>query len=62
MPQAEVILVELQLFSSNPDNLTAVNKTLYFVAEDCEHGRELWKYGGDFSWNLFLPAIIKNDD
>src|SRR6266576_2726596 len=32
--------------SSNPTSLTNVNGTLYFIADDGVHGRELWKSDG----------------
>src|SRR5262249_40965049 len=32
--------------SSNPEQLTSVNGTLFFVANDGTHGRELWRSDG----------------
>ena len=37
-----------------PKNLFNLNGTLYF-----QHGDALWVYEPDFSWELFIPAIIK---
>ena len=31
--------------SSEPQNLTAVGKTLFFTASDVRHGNELWRAG-----------------
>jgi hypothetical protein len=50
------------LRGSSPQDLTNVNGTLYFAADDGSHGVELWKSGEgapDFPWEIFYPAIIK---
>ena len=43
--------------SSNPDQLTAVNNTLFFRANDGASGVELWKSDGTAAGTLFLRDI-----
>src|SRR2546425_8174835 len=42
------------LNSSRPDNLTNVNGTLFFVADDGMHGRELWKSDGSATGTVLV--------
>ena len=43
--------------SSSPQNLTAVNGVLYFVADDGTHGRELWKSDGTADGTVMVKDI-----
>lgn len=43
--------------SSNPQQLTAVGNTLFFVAEDQTHGQELWKTDGTEAGTLLVKDI-----
>jgi len=43
--------------SSNPAWLTDVNGTLFFFADDGEHGRELWAYKFITS-RLYMPMLL----
>lgn len=45
---------------SNPQSLTNVNGTLFFVADDGLHGRELWKSDGTEAGTVLVADI--NDD
>jgi ELWxxDGT repeat protein len=45
------------LTDSSPQNLADVNGTLYFSADDGEHGRELWKSDGT-SFGTFMAKDI----
>lgn len=42
---------------SYPENLTAVNGTLFFTARDDDHGRELWRTDGSAAGAVFLKDI-----
>ncbi len=44
--------------SSHPNWLTDVNGTLFFLADDSEHGRELWAYPYVVS-RQYLPMMIR---
>ncbi|MEO1430701.1 MAG: ELWxxDGT repeat protein [Cyanobacteria bacterium J06633_8] len=44
--------------SSNPDKLTDVNGTAYFVANDGKNGTELWKSDGTESGTILVKDII----
>ncbi|NQT14083.1 MAG: hypothetical protein HQ582_15120, partial [Planctomycetes bacterium] len=44
--------------SSNPQNLTDVNGTLFFTADDGETGRELWKSNGTASGTVLVKDIV----
>jgi ELWxxDGT repeat protein len=43
--------------SSYPNNLAAVGGTLYFQADDGEHGRELWKSDGTIAGTTLVKDI-----
>ena len=43
--------------SSYPDDLTAVGGTLFFSADDGEHGRELWKSDGTAEGTVLVEDI-----
>src|SRR5207247_222215 len=43
--------------SSNPQQLTNVNGTLFFVANDGTHGRELWKSDGTAAGTTLVKDI-----
>lgn len=43
---------------SRPKELTNVNGLLYFVAEDAQHGRELWKSDGTAAGTVMVKDII----
>jgi len=45
------------LASSEPSWLTDVNGTLFFIANDGEHGRELWAYPYIVS-RQYLPMLL----
>lgn len=48
--------------SSSPSNLVVFQDTLYFVAHDGQHGRELWAWAGDTSSSDSpLPAKLVAD-
>src|SRR5205085_187558 len=44
-------------FGSNPSNLTNVNGTLYFTANDGPHGYELWKSDGTTAGTVLVKDI-----
>ncbi|MCH8045807.1 MAG: hypothetical protein IID44_19010, partial [Planctomycetes bacterium] len=46
---------------SNPTNLTAVGEVLYFVADDGEHGRELWTSDGSEAGTVLVKDIRTDD-
>ena len=48
--------------SSNPQNLTDVNGTLFFTADDGETGRELWKSNGTASGTVLVKDINSGTD
>ena len=41
-----------------PTELTALDKTLYFVADDGIHGHELWKSDGSESGTVMVKDIF----
>jgi ELWxxDGT repeat protein len=41
----------------SPDNLTNVNGTLFFTADDCIHGKELWKSDGTDTGTVMVKDI-----
>ncbi len=43
--------------SSSPDQLTMVNNTLYFTADDGIKGRELWMSDGTFQGTVLVKDI-----
>ena len=43
---------------SQPQDLTAVGSTLYFVADDGVHGRELWKSDGTSSGTSLVADLV----
>ena len=43
--------------AANPDFLTDVNGTVFFVADDGAHGRELWKSDGTAAGTVLLRDI-----
>ncbi|HUT93242.1 MAG TPA: Ig-like domain-containing protein [Thermoguttaceae bacterium] len=43
--------------SSDPQELTAVGGTLYFTADDGDHGRELWKSSGTAGGTVMVEDI-----
>ena len=45
-------------FSSSPSNLTNVNGTLYFTAQDNAHGLELWKSDGTEAGTVLVKDIL----
>ncbi len=45
-------------YDSNPMNLTDVNGTLYFMANDNVNGRELWKSDGTESGTVLVKDIV----
>ena len=45
--------------SSNPFDLTAVNGTLFFSADDGVHGRELWKSNGTVAGTVLVKDIAQ---
>src|SRR5262245_51203926 len=44
-------------FGSDPDALADINGTLYFVADDGVHGRELWKTDGTEKGTVLVKDI-----
>lgn len=44
--------------SSKPDQLVNVNGTLFFVADDGEHGPELWKSNGTSAGTILVKDLI----
>src|SRR5262249_21719023 len=44
--------------NSNPSNLTNVNGTLFFTADDGVHGRELWKSDGTAAGTTLVKDIF----
>lgn len=47
--------------SSSPKNMTNVNGTLYFTADDGVHGRELWKSDGTPEGTVIVKDIVDED-
>ena len=43
--------------SSDPDELSDIDGTLFFIADDGVHGRELWALGERLP--IFLPLVTK---
>lgn len=48
-------------YGSNPNNLTALNNTLYFDADDGTHGHELWKSDGTATGTSLVYDISNNN-
>ena len=46
------------LKGSSPEQLTYVNGTLYFVANDGTHGKELWKTNGTPASTVLVKDIV----
>ncbi|MBO6515051.1 MAG: T9SS type A sorting domain-containing protein [Bacteroidia bacterium] len=47
-------------YGSNPNHLTVLNDTLYFVATTLEHGSELWKSDGTEENTKMVSDILPN--
>ena len=47
---------------SDPQDLTDVNGTLFFTADDGVHGRELWKSDGTLAGTVLVKDIADGDD
>jgi ELWxxDGT repeat protein len=50
------------LIGSNPQNLTNVNGTLYFTANDGAHGVGLWKSDGTAAGTVLIPGVDSPTD
>ena len=48
------------VYGSSPSNLTNVNGTLFFTADDFEHGAELWKSDGTGEGTVLVKDINPN--
>lgn len=48
--------------SSKPTDLTVVGSTVFFTAEDEDHGRELWKTNGSDSGTVLVKDIQDGDE
>ena len=48
----------LALSGSIPSDLTNVNGTLYFTADDGTHGEELWKTDGTAAGTVMVKDIL----
>src|SRR5262245_2341747 len=46
------------LNGSNPQNLTVLGPTLFFTADDGQHGRELWKTDGTPEGTVLVADLI----
>lgn len=44
--------------NSNPSNLTVMDTTLFFTADDGSKGRELWKTNGTYSSTVMVKEIV----
>ena len=49
-------------FEQPPTGFAAVGDTLYFVGEDAEHGRELWKSDGTADGTVMVKDIVPGPD
>jgi ELWxxDGT repeat protein len=48
--------------SSSPGNFTDISGTLFFIAQDYTHGRELWKSDGTKAGTLLVKDILTGED
>ena len=49
------------VLDSNPSHLTSIDGTLYFTANDGDHGQELWKSDGTEAGTVMVKDVNPGD-